>query len=206
MQEICKHNQRSIALVGLNDSCTGLWLLLSKQFCTSNCQKKCNNFFGMCTNLSEFYEARLKRAIPVCLYYFLHFFHMKKLQEYWAWIYSRYLKLSYSGMMVNGDCFFPWLITWFTVKENERSCRIHDNIILKVYHHTRKVTECYTKTVYKRNAQDSSRQCNMPVGDEAPVLHGTSCKVREGDHILLGERVGQAEVFLKEGKHRWANL
>ena len=34
----------------------------------------------------------------------------------------------------------------------------------------------------------------IPVGDEAPVLHGSSSKVRDGNQIHLGKRIGDTKV------------
>ena len=45
------------------------------------------------------------------------------------------------------------------------------------------------------------RPSPLPVGDEAPVLHGAGAEVGDGDHVLLGQRVGHVEVVLKVPKH-----
>ena len=53
--------------------------------------------------------------------------------------------------------------------------------------------------------QDPSRLCKSvtdlsPVGDEAPVLHGPGGEVRNGDHVVLLERVGHVEEVLVKGE------
>lgn len=49
-------------------------------------------------------------------------------------------------------------------------------------------------------------QVSLPVGDEAPVLHGPSCKVGDGDQVQLGEGVGHPKEALVGGKHSGRNL
>ena len=39
----------------------------------------------------------------------------------------------------------------------------------------------------------------LPVCDEAPVLHGSGSKVRDGDEIHLGEGIGHSKVVRIEG-------
>ena len=40
------------------------------------------------------------------------------------------------------------------------------------------------------------QQGRLPVSDQAPVLHRTSSKVRDGNHVLLGQRERGVEVIL----------
>ena len=43
-------------------------------------------------------------------------------------------------------------------------------------------------------------QGGLPVGDEAPVLHGPGAEVGDGDHVLLGQRERRVEVSLVVGE------
>ena len=43
----------------------------------------------------------------------------------------------------------------------------------------------YSQVLRKRG---KSANAPVPVGDEAPVLHGPGSKVRDSDHVLLGQR------------------
>ena len=49
-------------------------------------------------------------------------------------------------------------------------------------------------------------QRGLPVRDEAPMFHGTADKVRNGDHVLLGQRIRDPEVILEEVGDVGANL
>ena len=49
-------------------------------------------------------------------------------------------------------------------------------------------------------------QGRLPVGDQAPVLHGTGGKVGDGNHVLLGQRELHIEVVLKELEYLWSNI
>lgn len=44
-------------------------------------------------------------------------------------------------------------------------------------------------------------QGGFTVSDQTPVLHGARSKVRNGNHVLLGKRVGDTVVVLKVGKN-----
>ena len=43
---------------------------------------------------------------------------------------------------------------------------------------------------------DLIEQGGLPVGDEAPVLHGAGAEVGDGDHVLLGQWERGVEVIL----------
>ena len=45
------------------------------------------------------------------------------------------------------------------------------------------------------------QQVRLTVRDQAPVLHCSGYKVRDGDHVLLGQRVWHVEVVLKVPQH-----
>lgn len=47
---------------------------------------------------------------------------------------------------------------------------------------------------------------DLSVGDQAPVLHGSCTEVRNGNHVLLGQREGCLEVLLVVGEDLRANL
>ena len=49
-------------------------------------------------------------------------------------------------------------------------------------------------------------QEDFPIGDQAPVLHGTEAEVGQGDHVHFGEGKLLIEVLLEELENLGTNL
>lgn len=50
------------------------------------------------------------------------------------------------------------------------------------------------------------QQGSFPIRQEAPVLHGPSSKVGNGNQVQLGEGKGDAKQLLKSRKHRCSDV
>ena len=47
---------------------------------------------------------------------------------------------------------------------------------------------------------------NVPVSNETPIFHGTGREIRNGDHVLLGQWVLDAEILFVESQNLGSDL
>ena len=60
--------------------------------------------------------------------------------------------------------------------------------------------DCHIFLVAPRRLSLLLQDCHLPVGDQAPVLHGARAEVGDGNHVLLRQREGGVEVVLVVGE------